>query len=99
MSETPISPANPTQVNYPGRAALRTFVETFIPAFIAFVLILPEVLKVVEEEFGALMSPTIRAWFAGLSLAVAATAAALARIMAIRKVNDALRKVNLSARP
>ena len=47
-----IDNTEPTQVQQPGRAAARTFWQTFIPALIGLVFILPEVLGILSSELG-----------------------------------------------
>ena len=51
-----IDNTEPTQVQQPGRAAARTFWQTFIPALIGLVFILPEVLGILSSELGGLLA-------------------------------------------
>ena len=89
----------PTQVVYPGRAVARTFVASFLGTAITVALLLPEVLKVIDEEFGHLLSPQVRGYLTIASAFAAALAATITRVMAIRRVNRSLRPVHLSATP
>ena len=90
--------ASATQTEHPWRAALRTFVQAAIVAFPAL-LSLPEIVKVVDEEFGEMLSSELRADLLIIAAVVSAGSAALARIMAIPGVERALRGIGLGAAP
>lgn len=79
------NPGSSTQEAHPGKASLRTGVQAFIPAVISLVLVAPEILEALAD---APIGGEARAWLLGISGAVAAVAATLARIMAIPAVND-----------
>lgn len=88
-----------TQVVHPLRAAWRTFIQSFLPSFLMLVLVLPEVLQIVIDEMGEVLPVSLRTWLAAFSLFISAAAAAIARIMAIKNVNERLRSVRMSATP
>lgn len=92
-----VDPTEPTQVQQPGRAAARTFWQTFIPALIGLVFLLPEVLEILLEELGEMLPPAVRLWLTGAALAVAGLASAVSRIMAIPRVNRWLEHFRLGA--
>lgn len=92
-----IDPTEPTQVQQPGRAAARTFWQTFIPALIGLVLLLPEVLGIISSELGEVLPPELRAWLLGAAVAVSGIASAFSRIMAIPGVNRWLEHFRLGA--
>lgn len=92
-----IDPTEPTQVQQPGRAAARTFWQTFIPALIGLVLILPEVLDILAGELGEALPPSVRAWLLGAAVVVSGIASAFSRIMAIPGVNRWLEHLRLGA--
>lgn len=92
-----IDPTEPTQVQQPGRAAARTFWQTFIPSLIGLVLILPEVLDILVGELGEVLPPSLRAWLLGAAVVVSAIASALAKLMANPAVNRWLEHVRLGA--
>jgi hypothetical protein len=89
----------PTQTRYPARAALRTAVQTALAVIPILGLVVPEVVRIILEESGESMPANLRGWLLAASAVVVAVASMLARIMAIPAVNDALRKVGLSATP
>lgn len=90
--------ASASQTEHPWRAAIRTFIQAAIVAFPAL-LALPEIVKVVDEEFGEMLSSELRADLLILAGVVSAGSAALARIMAIPGVEKALRGIGLGAAP
>ncbi|MGP5390645.1 hypothetical protein [Glutamicibacter arilaitensis] len=92
-----IDNTEPTQVQQPGRAAARTFWQTFIPALIGLVFILPEVLGILSSELGDSLPPALRAWLLGAAVVVSGIASALAKIMAIPAVNRWLEHIRLGA--
>lgn len=92
-----IDPTEPTQVQQPGRAAARTFWQSFIPGLIGLVLLLPEVLGIIAGELGEVLPPSLRAWLLGAVTLASGVAAALAKIMAIPTVNRWLEHFRLSA--
>lgn len=89
--------AVPSQVAHPGRAALRTFLEVLIPAVLLVLAVGPEVLRILAEDLGASLPPGVIAWLLAAAGFLAAVSAAVARIAAIPKVNEALKRVNLDA--
>jgi len=82
-----------TQVAHPWLTAARTAVQVGIPALLALVLVLPEVLAIVSEGMGDQLPDGLRLWLAGAAAFVTALAATLARLMAVPAVNDALGKL------
>ena len=72
-----------TQAANPGRAALRTAVQTAIPAFIGLLLILPPVIQAVLDGFGRHLPPEIYGWLAGAAVVITAASATIARVSAI----------------
>lgn len=96
----PVS-VQPTQVRRPWRATLRTFVQALIPTILALALVVPEVVKIILDETGEAMPEKFRLVLLGISGAVAAVAAILARVMAIPAVEMLLRRYipGLSAAP
>lgn len=85
--------AESTQVAHPWLTAARTAVQVGIPALLALVLVLPEILGIVAEGMGAQLPGEVRLWLAGAAAFVTALAATLARLMAVPAVNDALGKL------
>lgn len=72
-----------TQAANPGRAALRTAVQTAIPAFVGLLLILPPIIQTILDGFGRQLPPDMYAWLAGAAVVITAASATLARIGAI----------------
>lgn len=87
----------PTQVLNPWRAALRTVVQVGLPAFLFVLLVGPQILQILAEDLGAHLPEGVIAWLLGAAAVLTAVSGALARIMAIPRVNDALKGVKLDA--
>lgn len=87
-----------SQTEHPGRATLRTLIQSAILAF-PILLALPEILTIIDEELGAYLPDAARGWLALIAALITAGAAALARIMAIPAVEAALRRLGLGAAP
>jgi hypothetical protein len=86
-----ISPApRSTQEAEPGRAVLRTFIAQ-LPAIIGAVLLLPEIIQIILDGYGASLPENFRVVLLGLSGFILATTAIMTRIMASVKVNEWLR--------
>lgn len=91
--------AEPTQVNYPWRAALRTAVQVGIPTLITLVAILPFIIQVVLEELGEAMPDGLRLWLLGAAGFITALATVITRIMANPTINAWLTRIGLGAKP
>lgn len=98
----PLTPAAPTQVNYPGKAVLRTVVAVAVSVIIglaavasALQVFLPQFLEAIADalppEAFAVVSSTIAT--------VILVAGAITRVMAIPGVNEFLTKIKLGATP
>lgn len=100
-SLTPMSdilePAQPTQVRHPLAATKRTLVQVGIPAILVFVIIVPEIIRIVLDGYGDALPEELRLWLLGAAGLVTATAGVLARVMAIPAVNDWLGSLKLGA--
>lgn len=72
----------------PGTRTIRTALAVGIPALIALVLVLPEILEIVVDEIGVHLPEQLRLWLLGFAGLITAVAAAVTRIMAIPIVND-----------
>lgn len=95
MSHLP-NPSEPSQVNFPWKAAIRTFFQTFISVAAILAVAAPMLQEFVEQFWPG--SPVV-AWIGVGATFVAALAALLSRIMAIPGVNDLLTKIGLGAEP
>lgn len=87
---TPTTSA-PTQVRFSARSVVRTILQSIIPTALALGLIVPEVIEVILEQAGESMPASVRGWLLAISAGVAATAGALAKIMALPRVEAILR--------
>ena len=87
---TPTTSA-PTQVRFSARSVVRTVLQSIIPAALALGLIVPEVIEVILESAGETMPASVRGVLLAISAGVAATAGALAKIMALPRVEAVLR--------
>jgi len=81
-----------TQVQFPNRAALRTAVQTAIPAFVGLLLILPPILQTIVDGFGQHLPAGLTLWLAGAAATITAASATIARISAIPGVIEWTRK-------
>lgn len=84
-----------TTIWYKTQRVLRTIVQTAIPSFITFALVLPQIIA----ALGLPMESDLYLWLIGLAAGVTAVAAALARVMAIPAVNDFLISVGIGSVP
>jgi hypothetical protein len=81
-----------TQAANPNRAALRTAVQTAIPAFVGLLVILPLIIQAIVEGFGQHLPPSIYLWLTGAATVITAASATLARISAIPGVIEWTRR-------
>jgi len=88
-----------TQVVYPWKAALRTALQVGIPTLVTLGVVIPEVIRIVLEEFGEQMPDSLRLWLIGAAGIVTGAATVLARIMAIPAVNAFLTRFGIGATP
>ena len=84
-----------TQEEYPWRATLRTIVAYIIVALPVYAIGVP----ILMDEVGEYLPEGAVAWLTASALFVGGLVAAVTRIMAIPRVNEALRNVGLSASP
>jgi hypothetical protein len=82
-----------TQQEHPVRAALRTFVQVWIPSLAVALVVIPEVVRIIVEETGDALPENLRLILAGIVTAAAVVSAILARIMAIPAVDRVLERV------
>lgn len=92
---TPEQVKDATTIWYKGKRVLRTIVQTAIPAFLTFALVLPAII----EALGLPADGELRLWLVGLAAGVTAVAGAISRVMAIPKVNAFLIKIGLGSVP
>lgn len=78
----------PTQAQHPWRTVIRTIVQVGIPAFLAFALLLPEIIQAILDQFGEQLPPGLRLWLLGVAALVTAVAAVITRIMALPRAID-----------
>lgn len=88
-----------SQSAFPGRATVRTVVQTVLSVVLTAGVVLPVAVAILGEELADVLPPAWLAWLAGGAATVAAIAAALTRIMAIPAVDAALRRFGLSSTP
>ena len=81
-----------TQAAFPWRAAIRTAVQTAIPALIGLLLILPQIIATVLDGFGRHLPPELYAWLAGAAVVITAASATLAKLAALPSVIEWTRK-------
>ncbi|GAA3399424.1 hypothetical protein [Pseudarthrobacter polychromogenes] len=81
-----------TQAQYPWRAVIRTIVQVGIPAFLAFALLLPEIVQAFLDQFGEQLPEGFRLWLLGVAALVTGVAAVITRIMALPRAIDFARR-------
>lgn len=74
---------------------IRTLVQTGIPAFLTFALVLPQII----DALGLPVDGPVYLWLVGAAGIVTAVATALSRVMAIPAVNAWLTKIGLGSVP
>jgi hypothetical protein len=77
----------------PSQAFWRTVLQVGPLAVITLVGVAPEVIDVVLDGFGSHLPPEVYAYMAGLAVTLTALSATAARVMALSKVQDALKKL------
>lgn len=87
--------AQATTISYKLQRVLRTIVQSGIPAFLGFAIVLPQII----EAFGLPVDSELRLWLVGVAAVVTAVAAAITRVMAIPRVNAWLIKIGLGSVP
>ena len=84
-----------TEIWYKSQRVLRTIVQVGIPSFLAFALVLPQII----EALGLPVDSEIRLWMVGVAAVITAIAGAISRVMAIPAVNAWLTKIGLGSVP
>ena len=74
---------------------LRTIVQVGIPAFIAFAVVLPQII----DAAGLPVESSLYIWLVAVAAGITAVAGGLARIMAIPQVNAWLTHIGLGSVP
>ncbi|MCQ9367328.1 hypothetical protein NQ036_03585 [Brevibacterium sp. 91QC2O2] len=94
--------AQASQTEHPGKATLRTFIQTLIPTLALALIAAPPVVQAIIDEF-ARHDVTLPAWvyaaLSGVAVAASLISALVARIMAIPQVEALLRTIGLGAAP
>lgn len=75
----------PTDV---GQRIIRTIAQVGVPAITLLVVVLPEVIREIDENMGEHLPPAFRAWMLGLAVLLTAIAATITKVMALKSVND-----------
>ena len=88
-----------TQIQFPGKAVLRTLVQIGIPAFIGLVIVIPLIIEAVLAEVGEFMPESFRLWLVGAAAVITGLGLTITRVMAIPAVNAWLGKLGLAATP
>jgi hypothetical protein len=88
-----------TTATAPARAAVRTALQTGIPAVLGLLVILPLIINEVLAGIGEQMPAGLYAWLAAAAAALTAASAMIARIMAIPGVIAFTRKYFAWAAP
>lgn len=87
----------PSQVAHPWRAFWRTVVQVGVPVFGFILLAGPAILQILAEDLGAHLPEGVVGWILGAAAVLTALSGALAKIMALPRVNEALKRLKLDA--
>lgn len=90
MSTTP-TPAAPTQVRFSARSVVRTVLQVIVPTILALGVVVPQIIEIILKEAGEAMPDGLRVYLLAISAGIAAMSAALAKIMALPRVEAFLR--------
>jgi len=88
-------PVQPTQVQHPKRATLRTALQSAIGVLLALGAVVPAATQILGETFRQWLPDQAITVMGTIAAVAVAVSAALARIMAIAQVNAWLKKVGL----
>lgn len=108
LEHGPFSEPEPTtaivssQSAFPGRATVRTFIQTWLPQVLAALVVLPLVVQAIVDEVnrhGVVLPDWLGLALGGILTACAVVSAILARIMAIPAVDAWLSHFRLSSTP
>lgn len=83
MSGEHVAQRPTTQAANPNRAALRTALQTAVPAFLGLLILVPLIIQAIVDGFGQALPDDLRLRLLGAAALITATAGVLARIMAI----------------
>jgi hypothetical protein len=92
----------PTQVQHPNRAALRTFLQAWVPLLALALVVVPIIVDIILDEAGKAgvdIPPGLRLILVGIATAAALISAVISRIMAIPAVEQLLQRLGLGAEP
>lgn len=85
-----------TQQLHPIRAALRTFLQSWLPGLVIALVVIPDVVQIILDEVnknGVVLPDWLGLALAGIVTACAVVSAVLARIMAIPAVDRVLERL------
>lgn len=91
-----------TQQQYPARAAVRTFLQTWLPQLLIALVVIPSVVQIIVDEankHGVVLPDWLGLALAGILTGCALVSAVLARIMAIPAVDAWLKNFRISSSP
>ncbi|WP_138443509.1 hypothetical protein [Sinomonas susongensis] len=77
-----VAETSSTQAQFPGRAALRTFMQVILPAAVGFGVLVPVIVSTFLGVAGNALPGGFVAWLTAASVAVGGVAAGIARVMA-----------------
>lgn len=87
----------PSQVAHPWRAAFRTVLQAAIVLFTFVLAAGPPILNILAHHMDGHLPPEVLVWMLGAAAFLSALAGAVARIMALPHVNQALGRIRLDA--
>lgn len=87
----------PTQVAHPWKATFRTVLQAAIVLFTFVLAAGPAILNILAENMQGHLPPEVLVWMLGAAAFLSALAGAVARIMAIPRVNELLGRIRLDA--
>ncbi|WNM67273.1 membrane protein [Arthrobacter phage Wyborn] len=81
-----------TQTAHPTRTMLRTMVQTAIPAFLAFAVIVPDIVQEILAQFGHVMPEGLRVQLLAVAAGITGLATLISKLMSMPRVVEFSRK-------
>ena len=85
----------PTQIRFPGKTAVRTFIQTWLPWLLGALVLIPLVIAEIQKTEG--MPSQVYLWLTAIATFCSGLSALLTRVMSIPQVNQWLESIGLGA--
>lgn len=81
-----------TQTAHPTRTMLRTMVQTAVPTFLAFAVIVPDIVQAILAQFGHVMPEGLRGQLLAVAAGITGLATLISKLMSMPNVVEFQRK-------